>query len=292
MIEPEQLYEQEKQGGLKWFHWLVVASSLLLTFGAWYTVKSQVDEKVAVRFEHESNQAIEMVRTRMQKYEDALWAGVASIHSQSQGIDYHEWKRFADTLNIEKRYPGINGIGVIYYVPPEKLVQHLATERKLRPNYQIHPPHEQGEYWPITYIEPVDINAAAVGLDMAHEANRFTAAKKARDKGTAQITGPITLVQDSQKTPGFLFYAPFYQEVEHSTLEERREQFVGLVYAPFIMGKLMHGTLYRENRLVNIQIKDGDDLLYDERDTDQQHNSSSPKSMARKLSEQIGRAHV
>ena len=64
---------------------------------------------------------------------------------------------------------------------------------------------------PITYIEPVSTNAKAVGLDMAHEANRYAAAKQARDSGVARITGPIVLVQDEQHTPGFLFYAPFYR---------------------------------------------------------------------------------
>ena len=70
-------------------------------------------------------------------------------------------------------------------------------------------PTRSDDHWPITLIEPVAINASAVGLDMAHETNRYTAARKARDTGTSQITGPIVLVQDSARTPGFLFFVPF-----------------------------------------------------------------------------------
>ena len=53
------------------------------------------------------------------------------------------------------------------------------------------------EYFPITYVEPAAANAAAIGLDMAHEINRLTAMRKARDTGGAQITAPIVLVQDA-----------------------------------------------------------------------------------------------
>lgn len=262
-FEKEQV-KLEKAGRLHWFHWAVVLGSLVLTLGAWYFADTQVALRTESRFEHEAERVVALVQERMQKYEDALWGGVAAIHSQSHGIDYEEWKRFSATLRIEEKYPGINGIGVIYYVPENKLQDYLARERADRPDYAIHPPHEQGEYWPITYIEPVEMNMKAVGLDMAHETNRYTAAQQARDTGDARITGPITLVQDAEQTPGFLFYAPFYEDRAYDTVKERQENFVGLVYAPFIFKKLMLGTLQAEKRFVSVQIKDGDYILYDE----------------------------
>ncbi len=268
LIDMDALLQEKKSieraAKLHWLHWVVIGLSLLLTFGAWYFTKQQVDEKVSNRFAREADQVAELIYERMQKYEDALWGGVAAIHSQSFGIDYEEWKRFSDTLQIEKKYPGINGIGVIHYVTPESMKSYLELQHLDRPDYKIHPPHEKNEYWPITYIEPVETNAAAVGLDIAHETNRHTAAVNARDSGEAQITGPIFLVQDAQKTPGFLFYAPFYRGGTYSTEVERQKNFVGMVYAPFVFKKLMAGTLEKEKRHVGIQITDGDTDLYNE----------------------------
>jgi len=71
----------------------------------------------------------------------------------------------------------------------DEVESYLAEQRAIRPDFKIHPPHTQKELLPITYIEPEDMNAAAVGLDMAHETNRYTAAKRSRDTGLAQITG-------------------------------------------------------------------------------------------------------
>lgn len=252
---------------LHWMHWLVIVASLALTIGAWYISKEQIEEKVAQKFDNESRHVMELVIERMQKYEDALWGGVAAVHSQGRGIDSEEWRKYASVLRIDKKYPGINGIGIIHYVVPERLDDYLAEERKLREGYNVHPDHDRDEHWPITYIEPADLNAKAVGLDIAHEENRLSAAKKARDTGTAQITAPITLVQDSRKTPGFLFYAPFYDDddgEELKTVEQRQDKFIGLVYAPFITNKLMEGTLQNNLRLVNVRIGDTGTVVYDE----------------------------
>lgn len=255
----------QKFKSLHWMHWLVVISSLVLTFGAWYVSQYQINERIEARFDSQSKHVVAQITERMQKYEDALWGGVAAINSQSNGINYIEWKRFADTLHIDTKYPGINGIGVIYYVLPERLNAYLAKKRSLRPDYNIHPEHDKNEYWPITYIEPVASNAKAIGLDMAFEKNRFEAAKKARDTGKAQITAPIVLVQDAKKTPGFLFYAPFYEgNTIPATLEERQEKFIGMVYEPFITYRLMEGMLKKEHRLVNIRLRDGDEVIFDE----------------------------
>lgn len=264
-----------EKGGLHWFHWLIISSSLVLTFFAWYFSSEQVEEKIEQQFLRQANQTVELISERMRKYEDALWSGVATVHSQSHGIDYDEWRRFSSTLRLEKRYPGINGIGVIYSVEPNDLEAFLVSERKARPDFGIFPQHDNGIYLPITYIEPVDANRKAVGLDVAHERNRLQAALAARDSGEAKITGPIVLVQDSEKTPGFLFYTPFYKEDDSAlaTIAERRENFVGLVYAPFIFNKLLEGTLDQSRRAIDLRIEDNGFILYDEHEEGQADSS-------------------
>ncbi|MBU3068678.1 CHASE domain-containing protein [Aestuariicella sp. G3-2] len=261
---------------LHWYHWLVLALSLALTVGAWYFSSRQVQEKTQAQFDFQAAQILELVQERMAKYEEALWAGVAALHMLEDDASRKDWKTFATSLQIENRFPGINGIGVIHYVPLKKLPEYLAWQRQLLPEYALHPAHTIPEYWPITYIEPEASNLKAIGLDMAHEHNRFTAAQKARDTGNATITGPITLVQDSRKTPGFLFYAPWYStDPVPSTHGDRHNGFLGLVYAPFIMHRLMDGTLENTNRQVNFSIHDGTEELYNELTTaseDYDHN--------------------
>ena len=255
----------EQGGRLHFVHWLVISLSLFLTVAAWYFSSEQILQKNKAKFDREADQVIRLVKERMELYEHALWGGVALIDSNNGEMSYEQWLAYSESLNIDQAYPGINGIGVIYNIQPSEMETYLARERKSRPDYALHPQHNETEYWPITYIEPALPNKKAVGLDMAFETNRYTSVKKARDEGSAQVTGPITLVQDAKKTPGFLFYTPFYKGGGiPRTIEERRRDIIGVTYAPFIMHKLMQGTLARNNRHVLITISDEDTLLYDD----------------------------
>ena len=261
---------------LHWYHWLVISASLLLTIIAWKVSDNQIQEKRKELFKIQSEQLLEQVSERMAHYEVALKAGAAAIQTFTQDTQTEDWKGFSDKLNLVDTYPGINGIGVIYYIPQREASHFIKQQRIYRPDFTIHPQHNEQEYWPITYIEPLKGNEKAVGLDMAFEANRFRAAKKARDNATTQITAPIVLVQDAKKTPGFLQFIPFYDSANIETLEQRQKHFVGHVYAPFIMVKLMEGTLKQSNRQLVFSITDGDDSLYNELTNENSHYDNQP----------------
>lgn len=265
-----------KNGRLHWLHWLIIFLSVLLTIFAWYISKLQIEEKIKQRFDFQSSQLLALVSERMEHYEDALRAGVAAIHSHGGDIDAYSWKRFSDALKLDEKYLGINGIGVIFYVSAKDKSKFLIRERKLRPNFKIHPLHSKNEYWPITYVEPFKGNELAVGLDMAFEQNRFSASKQARDVNDVRITGPITLVQDEKQTPGFLQFIPFYNSQNLSSLELRRQHFVGHVYAPFIMSKLIKGTLEQNSRHLIFSIYDEGQALYDELTLENPNYTSAP----------------
>lgn len=274
---------------LHWFHWTVIALSLGLTGLAWHISKEQVDQKAADQFNRSAAQVVDLVAERMRKYELGLWAGVSAIQAHGGDIDREAWKVFANNLRIDIDYPGINGIGVIHHVSPTDLQAYLQDQQSLLPEYHIHPSHEQRDLLPITYIEPADANRAAIGLDVAHEANRYTAALQARDTGHAQITSPIVLVQDAGKTPGFLFYAPFYQDGPSDDLEERRERFTGMVYAPFVFHELIDGVLDKDKRQVRIKVREGDSVLYDELGRTDADFDPSPKFRVQKTLDHYGK---
>ncbi|WP_278366712.1 CHASE domain-containing protein [Marinobacter salarius] len=247
-------------------HWVVISLSLLLTLTAWQVSSRIAEEKAREQFDHQVKQLNELLRDRMQKYEFALMSGAGAIRASEGGVNLEMWKRFSEVLAVQERLPGINGIGVIERVAAENLSDYIAEEQQERSYFRVHPSHGGDDFWPIVYIEPEASNNAAVGLDMAHESNRYQAALKAMRTGQTQITGPIVLVQDEEKTPGFLFFRPFYQSAEVPPADQRESLFSGLVYAPFTMSKLMEGTLANVNRLVHFRVTDGESRLYSELD--------------------------
>ncbi len=252
---------------LKGGHWFILALSSILTFGAWHMTTEQVNTRIAERFDRESLQVIELVKERMQLYEHALWGAVAYIDASENELTNPHWQAYSHSLKIDQTYPGINGLGVIYNIKPEQRQSFIEKQHIYRPDFSIHPTHEEQELWPITFIEPVETNKQAVGLDVAFEKNRYSGIKKSRDTGLAQLTGPIILVQDAKKTPGFLFYAPFYKKgMAHDSVSSRRAAIQGVTYAPFIMSKLISGTLAIEKRHVTLKISDNGQSMYDDID--------------------------
>ena len=249
---------------LRWFHWLVIFMSLIITVFSWDYSRKQNHEKSKLRFDFQARQMITLIQERMLHYEDALRSGVALFHSHNNEVDNETWKSFTNTLKLDLRYRGVSGIGVIYNVAESNYSKFLEEQKRNRPYFNIHPEHNEKEYWPITYIEPEELNSRALGLDMAFERNRFLASKKSRDTGETQITGPIVLVQDAKKTPGFLQFVPIYTKKEISTIEDRRKYFIGHVYAPFIVERLIDGALNIANRKLLFSAYDKDDVLIDE----------------------------
>ena len=269
MVDAQETAVQRKKliqaGQMHFVHWLIVLLSIVLTFTAWQFSRLQLNQKLEIKFHRNAELVVNLVKERMKLYENALWSSVAFIDAVDTPISYTAWRSYSRSLKIDATYPGINGIGVIYNIQPHQLDHYLLKQRELRPNYSIHPQHNESEYWPITYIEPALPNRKAIGLDMAFEKNRYVSIQKARDTGNAQLTGPITLVQDSKKTPGFLFYTPFYKNgAKPDSIESRRSLIAGVTYAPFIMKKFMQGTLAEKYRHVSIQIHDNGELLFND----------------------------
>jgi len=60
--------------------------------------------------------------------------------------------------------------------------------------------------------------------------------ERARDTGQPQLSGTVTLVQETSKQmqPGFLIYVPVYERgATLATVDDRRTALLGFVYSPF-----------------------------------------------------------
>src|SRR4051812_44788634 len=68
------------------------------------------------------------IRVRMTAYEDALRGGISYV-AATKSVDREGWRIYAESLQLKNRYPGINGLGVILVVPPDKLEQWRARVR-------------------------------------------------------------------------------------------------------------------------------------------------------------------
>ncbi len=251
--------------------WIILGVSLVLTAIAWHLSNRYVVARAGERFNYRSEDVEKAIATRMTNYEQVLRSGVALFNSGGEP-SREQWRRFVASLDLERNYPGIQGVGYSKVIPANGRAAHVAAVRaEGYPGYSMRPDGDREIYTSIVYLEPfVARNLRAFGFDMYSEATRRAAMSRARDGGAAAISGGVTLVQEDGKDPqkGFLMYLPVYRNgAAPATEAERREALLGWVYAPFRIKDLMHGILGNNYDDIDFTIHDGviakeDALLY------------------------------
>lgn len=223
--------------------YLVLITLILSTMGATYFYYQSARSKDAVRFNNEVNRLQAALESRIGLYIALLRSGRGYIESR-EDLTRAGFANFVKSLELEKNYVGVQGIGYSVIVPPEQrseLTERMRAEGY--PDFNMYPTDERNSYQAIIYLEPDDQrNRSAIGYDMSTEAVRREAIERARDTGEAAATGKVVLRQeiDSQKQLGFLIYLPIYRNgLIPESLTERRENIQGYVYSPFRAGNFL-----------------------------------------------------
>ena len=110
--------------------WLVLFLSLLVTGWAWYVSEKAVTKTATERFESEAHDVATSISNRMKEYELVLRAGSA-LFDASNEVTRQDWSAFADTIYLQKYFPGIQALGVSVMLLPEQLDKHIAELQSL-----------------------------------------------------------------------------------------------------------------------------------------------------------------
>lgn len=253
-----------KEGTVVWLLLVLMAIPAGLTFYATLVTADHVREAALAKFEGLAAESERSLRHRIETYKQAL-LGAKGFANGSSGLAREGWRNYVEALDVAGSLPGINGVGLIEEIAAEDIPLYLRhAHADGAPAFQMHPAGDHDNYFIIRYIEPEAANREAIGLNIAFEENRYTAASRARDTGRPIITKRILLVQDSEKTPGFLLLLPNYRPgMPIATEDERRAAFVNWIYAPFVGKNFLSDLTDSQGSTVHLQVYDGSDRVPD-----------------------------
>jgi len=201
--------------------WLVLLCGLTTTWLAWQDAVARAESERLTRFESLFRQATSVMVARLDSYRDAHLGGVGLFRA-SEEVTRAEWRQYAESLDLLRRHPGVRGIGVV--------------ER-----HQV----GTGERDVVLYIEPEEPNRADLGRDLGTDEDLRLAMEQARDGGESVLSGRVLLADGSEQRPGFILFTPLYADDasggKPQSREERREQIVGWIYAPFFASEFVAG---------------------------------------------------
>jgi diguanylate cyclase (GGDEF)-like protein/PAS domain S-box-containing protein len=241
--------------------WLILGVALTATFLSWASVRSEVEREALVRFNLRVDEIRRGLAQQMLAYEQVLRGGVALFNAAGD-VDRQVWHRYMRGIDIERNYPGIQGVGFARRLMPQELAEHVRrTRAEGFPEYQVRPSGKRDEYASIVYLEPYSRrNLRAFGFDMFSEPARRAAMEAARDTAEPALTGRVTLVPETETDvqTGFLMYLPVYADAAvPATVAARRQRLLGFVYSPFRGKDLLRGLLGDQLSDVELEIYDG-----------------------------------
>lgn len=241
----------------------------MLSLAAWLVVTERVADAERDAFEATTDQTLALVRYRLDSYASALSSTRGFFEASSQ-VDRDEWTRFAEELQLPKRFPGLRGLAFIEVVSHAAIDRFLEERRAEDPGYALQPPGFRPLYGVVRYVAPLEPNRHTLGLDIRTRATARTAQDRARDTGHMTMTP--SLINEPGRTDGLtcVIYLPVYRKnAIIETIFERRRALRGWIGGPVVLSGLLADLPRDQNRRVQMQISDvsqelGHQVLYDE----------------------------
>ena len=190
------------------------------------------------RFLKDSDSVVSKISDKLQLVGITLH-GFRGIYEIKENVTREDFKKFYDSVQNSKKLSGVQAIGYQFETADKqvfvKSIDELKSLGLLKRDLPVI--DDDGKYRFIFYIEPTDErNTVALGYDMYSNPIRREAINQSYVGDSPSMSGTVTLVQEitKQKQHGFLLYLPVYKHgTNPSTLEERKNSSIGVVYAAF-----------------------------------------------------------
>jgi PAS domain S-box-containing protein len=250
----------------------------------------QVNQRGRERFKLHIQQVTNAILGRMQGCEQVL-KGVAGLFAASEFVAKPEWQRFADSLELSKRYPGMVTVGFIANVPPIRWPSFVASN----PDFTVYATNASaadGSFFVVQRVSSQLANPPLPGLNIASDIRLREAAELARDTGESALTQRIKWETNGErpadeKAPTVLLLTPVYDKGFPNTIDERRSSLDGWAFAAIVLKDFME-ELDDRNQQTEFEIFDGNrrnatSLLFDADDVLQSPEAETSSFWTREL---------
>jgi diguanylate cyclase (GGDEF)-like protein len=187
-------------------------------------------------------------------------------------VDRSEFSAFARSLELPKRYPGLQGITWRSVVTDAQVPAFLAsTWADGEPGFTISPPGRRAVYYVTVYSYPRIPSSSSLGADARAVPGVLATLDEARDSGQTTVSNQTTLPGDidppsGQRPVAFELFVPVYRtEPNHdATAAERRRLFLGWATGQFRAQDFLDSAMQTAPPYTGVELRDptaGDDSL-------------------------------
>lgn len=240
---------------------LGLLTTVLVSAGAWRRVRFRDEARFVAQTEAIRNGVLQEFDryVRVLQGARALWV----IHPW---VTREEWRLYVEDLALSNSFPALLALGFVENVPPASLPAFLEEVRRDKSrdfdasDFQVHPKTSREAFYVVKFVEPLNLNRAALGYDIGSESNRREAAERARDTDQPTLTHKLALVQATNRA-GALLLVPIYRPgVQTTNVALRRANLRGWIDAVFVVDDLLARVSPLGGGNVHVDVFDGDSL--------------------------------
>lgn len=263
-----------------WLAFAVLVFGLGMSALAWHTSCAGVREAEHERFARIRDRFVTRLNLRLTSLEDSL-RGTRGLYVASGDVTRQEFRAYTESRELERQFPGLQGLGSIRRVPREQLDEFVAATRADgMPDFQVHTRGDHPELYIIEYLEPLATNRPAIGLDLASRPELREAAEYAMRTGEIAVTQMLPLLQ-APHAPGLVMLLPIYREGKPPTTEEERVRSLsGWASAPMLVETLLADLGDAVDEELSVSIFDGQVASEDARLHHSEGNEPTSRSAA------------
>lgn len=239
---------------------IILTASFFLTYFGWKISSDAVLSKARKTFEYNSEELVKDIEHRLVIYEQVFVAS-RSFVKINDGLQSEKWAQYIADQNIQKAFPGIQGVGFAKFMPANsRATFERQMSKKIGRKFKIHPEGDRSWYTSIIALEPFDWrNQRAFGFDMFAEEVRHKAMERAIVSNSTSMSGLVKLVQETNKDVqnGFLVYIPYFtKDVSSLSFQDKLKYLDGFIYAPFRINDFLRGISNDISSGLNFEIYD------------------------------------
>lgn len=229
---------------------VLVSSGISILIYQWET--HQEVERQRPRFLLDARERLGAIRRGLDTHLQVL-RSVGALYQASEQVTREEFRVFASKLL--EAVPSIQALEWIPRVTGSQRSRYEEKASSVFPGFRISDRDEtgalvasprRGEYFPVYFVEPYVGNESALGFDLASETVRQKTLHRARDSGRITVSGPVTLVQETENQAALLAYLPIYRKGAPSLSQEQRlENLEGFAVLVWRVGDLIEYAISR-----------------------------------------------
>jgi signal transduction histidine kinase/ActR/RegA family two-component response regulator len=230
---------------------------------SWYMSSSAAvaaESRARTEFIADAQQTRRQIQAGLNTYFEVVRAGAVLLSADNE-INGSEFRRFVNGLQLNERYPGLEGIGFAQCVTRPRLRPLLRSLDLDGNRIEVWPSGLRDQFCPTLFLEPADKRGkAALGFDLASDPTLVATMAEARDSQQPGISANLTSLPAwrQDRNPNLVLFIPVYRIARPvGTVDARRRSLMGFVFSPIDSERLLQDIVASTTPSIEFDVYNG-----------------------------------